>query len=316
MDKSAALCFVDLHHAFGKTRVLQGLSFEVERGTVHGFVGRNGVGKTTSLKLAATLLAAPEGHVFVLGHDVATAADKARAGVGYMPDEFGCYGAMSAGEYLDFFAAAYGQARRERRSTIAGIVELTGLRNLTEANCASLSRGQRQRLGLARVLVNDPELLLLDEPASGLDPRARLELLEVLRELRSMGKTVLISSHILTELSELCDALTIVEGGRAHASGSVSELLGRQAQKRAVLLRCAKAPPGLAERLARCPGIGAVEATSAEVFRLIPDGAEVDSAPVLGALLETGASLLSWQPETPRLDELFLSLTSDGDTRS
>jgi ABC-2 type transport system ATP-binding protein len=212
-------------HRFNNHKALVNVSFQVPTRSLHGFVGPNGAGKTTVLKLICTLLQPQHGLVRVFGRNVATQYKEVRKKLGFMPDHFSMYRQMTVYEYLDFFGAAYGIAANQRRRVLEDVLELTdmGGRRLDLIN--GLSRGMQQRVGLARVLVNDPELLLLDEPASGLDPRARIELMEILRALQQMGKTVIISSHILSELAELCDSCTIIDRGRVKYCGTMSGLL-------------------------------------------------------------------------------------------
>jgi ABC-2 type transport system ATP-binding protein len=217
-----------LSYAYKRTQALLGMSFAVAEGSIHGFVGPNGAGKTTTLKILATLLKPQVGSVQVFGHDIVHHYRHVRRRIGYMPDHLGLYAQMTVFECLDFFGAAYGMAARRRESVIDDVLTLTDMIGHKDDLVKSLSRGMAQRVSLARALVHDPDLLLLDEPASGLDPRARIELLEVLRELSRMGKTIFISSHILGELADLCDHVTIIDRGRPRYSGPMAELLSRR----------------------------------------------------------------------------------------
>jgi ABC-2 type transport system ATP-binding protein len=204
---------------------LRGIDLKVEGGDIFGFIGPNGAGKTTTIRILTTLLEPSGGDARVAGMSVWDDKDSIRGLVGYMPDAFGVYPDMTVTEYLHFFAAAYGIGRGERRGLVAGLLELTDLTFKEDALVDTLSKGMQQRLGLARALVHDPQVLILDEPAAGLDPRARVELREILRELQRMGKTILLSSHILSELEEICNRIGIVEQGRLVAQGSTSEIL-------------------------------------------------------------------------------------------
>lgn len=201
----------NVSHSFKGHRALQGISFQVQPQSLHGFVGPNGAGKTTTLKLICTLLNPQAGNVSVFGHDVRSDVKEIRKRIGFMPDHFSTYRQMTVFEYLDFFGAAYGLSLAERNPVINDVLTLTDMDGRKDSLISGLSRGMQQRVSLARVLVNDPDLLLLDEPASGLDPRARIELMEILQELKRMGKTIFISSHILSELAELCDSVTIID---------------------------------------------------------------------------------------------------------
>ncbi len=200
------------------------LSFTIERGGVFGFIGPNGAGKTTTMRILATLLDPTDGEAYVDGVSVVDEPEKVRLLVGYMPDYYGVYDGIRVWEYLDFFAASYDFNRHERRQVIGDVMELTDLTPLREKLVATLSKGMKQRLCLAKTLIHDPKVLILDEPAAGLDPRARIELRVLIKELAGMGKTIMISSHILTELSDLCDSVGIIERGQLLANGKIKDI--------------------------------------------------------------------------------------------
>jgi ABC-2 type transport system ATP-binding protein len=210
---------------FGASRAVDGISFRVEAGDVFGFIGPNGAGKTTTMRILATLLDPTSGTATVAGRDVVNEPRAVRAAIGFMPDAYGVYTGLSVREYLDFFAAAMGIGLPRRDRAVADVMALTDLAGLADKAVAALSKGMRQRLCLAKTLVHDPRVLILDEPAAGLDPRARIEFRALLKELRRMGKTILISSHILTELSDVCNRVGILEAGRMVATGTVEEIL-------------------------------------------------------------------------------------------
>ncbi len=212
-----------LSKSFGNVLALDNLSLTVYESDIYGFIGPNGAGKTTTFKILATILTPDWGSVKIHGISI-TKGEEVRAIIGYMPDTFGVYEDMTVYQYLDFFGAAYYIPREKRKKLIADILDLTDLAFKSDAMVQSLSRGMQQRLGVARVLIHDPKLLILDEPASGLDPRARVELRELLKELAGMGKTILISSHILSELAEVCNRVGIIEQGRLIFEGSRQEL--------------------------------------------------------------------------------------------
>src|SRR5438132_5936412 len=222
-----ALSTVQLTKRYGTLTALDALSLELETGDIFGFIGPNGAGKSTTMKILAGLLEPTSGSARVLGKDVSTNGDFVRRNVGYMPDFIGVYEDLTVTEYLEFFASAYGIPRKQRRKIVGDVLELTDLKYKQDAFVDSLSRGMTQRLSLARVLVHDPPVLLLDEPASGLDPRARIEIRELLRELQRLGKTILISSHILSELGEFCNKLGIIERGRLLVQGTIQDLMVR-----------------------------------------------------------------------------------------
>jgi ABC-2 type transport system ATP-binding protein len=206
---------------YGSLAALSNLDLTVHKGDLFGFIGSNGAGKTTTLRILATFLAPTAGRAVVLGHDVVRNADAVRHVIGYMPDFFGVYKDMEVTEYLDFFGACYKIPTARREQTVKDVLELVGLSEKRGALIGALSRGMQQRIGLARVLIHDPQVLLLDEPASGLDPRARIEMMAILQELQRMGKTIIISSHILSELQTLCNRVAIIEKGQLIYSGPV-----------------------------------------------------------------------------------------------
>ncbi|HVL80408.1 MAG TPA: ABC transporter ATP-binding protein [Actinomycetota bacterium] len=229
----------ELTRTFGRLRAVDSVTLDIPRGAIFGLIGPNGAGKTTTLAMLATLLLPTSGHVEVAGFDPVTEQREVRRRLGYMPDVMGVVGDLRVDEYLRFFAAAYQVPSSEHDALVEGLLELVDLSVKREATVDSLSRGMKQRLGLARALVHDPEVLLLDEPASGLDPRARIELRGLLSELRSLGKTILISSHILAELEDMCTDVAIMEAGRLLASGTPDEIRSRFTQTRVVRVRLA-----------------------------------------------------------------------------
>jgi ABC-2 type transport system ATP-binding protein len=204
---------------------VKNLDLKLERGDIFGFIGPNGAGKTTTIKMLATLLRPTSGRAFIGGIDVTREPERVRGIIGYMPDNFGVYDDIKVWEYLDFFAAAYKIPRDKRPQIIDDVLELTDLTVKKDSYVEELSRGMKQRLCLAKTLVHDPQVLLLDEPASGLDPRARIEIKELLKELKAMGKTIIISSHILPELSDFCNKIGIIEPGEMIVSGDVGEIM-------------------------------------------------------------------------------------------
>src|SRR6204780_2573064 len=212
---------IHLTRAYGTITALNDLNLVINQGDLFGFIGSNGAGKTTTLRILEPFLAPSSGHAKVLGHDVVTEADAVRHVIGYMPDFFGVYKDMEVTEYLDFFGACYKIPTAQREKTVNDVLELVGLTEKRGAIIGALSRGMQQPLGLARVLFHDPKVLLLEEPASGLDPRARIEMMAILQELQRMGKTIIISSHILSELQTLCNRVAIIEKGKLIYSGPV-----------------------------------------------------------------------------------------------
>ena len=308
-----AINVVNLSHAFKAFLALDQISFKVLAGSLHGFVGPNGAGKTTALKLICTLLRPQSGAVDVFGMDVLAETKAVRQRIGFMPDHFSMYRPMTVFEYLDFFAAAYGLAVRDRNRVIGDVLSLTDMDGRRDDLISSLSRGMQQRVGLARVLVNDPDLLLLDEPASGLDPRARIELMEILRALRSMGKTIFISSHILSELAELCDSVTIIDRGLIRYSGQMNDLLDRDFLKPTYILTLAAEAPGLDEQLGALPGVVEVERIEETLdYRFSFETEQTTTNKVLAALLELEVSIESFRKDQRHLNQAFMDLTEQG----
>jgi ABC-2 type transport system ATP-binding protein len=308
-----ALSVSRLTVAFGGRVAVSDVTFTIPPGEIHGFVGPNGAGKTTTLKVIATLVDFARGNVEVFGDSVKQRAYTVRRHIGYMPDHLGMYRQMTVFEYLDFFGAAYGLDVKRRDQVIDDVLQLTDMHARRNDLIRSLSRGMEQRVSLARVLVHDPKLLLLDEPASGLDPRARIELMDILKELARLGKTILISSHILSELANLCDGVTIIDRGVVKYTGSMRALLQRRGGAAAYRLQLAQPLPGLADVLRGLVGVTDVTVDDGGnaflVTTAVHDG--VGNA-LLGAAMQVGGVIASFQPVQRQLDEAFLELTEPG----
>src|SRR5438093_486515 len=250
-----------LTRVYGPMVALNALNLTVNRGDLFGFIGSNGAGKTTTLRILATFLAPSSGTAQVLGHDVVRDADAVRHVIGYMPDFFGVYKDMEVTEYLDFFGACYKIPSSQREKTVNDVLELVGLSEKKGALIGALSRGMQQRLGLARVLIHDPQVLLLDEPASGLDPRSPIEMMAVLQELQRLRKTIVISSHILSELQTLCNRVEIIERGKWIHSGPVQGVRDQMSQGRVVWVRVSSDPSQAIDLLKARSEIAEVSAT-------------------------------------------------------
>jgi ABC-2 type transport system ATP-binding protein len=313
-DTVPAISVSELTHSFRSHQALSHVSFAVMPQTLHGFVGPNGAGKTTTLKVICTLLQASYGDVQVFGQSVRTDAVAVRRRIGFMPDHFSMYRQMTVFEYLDFFAAAYGLPAAMRDQTIHDVLTLTDMDGRKNDLISGLSRGMQQRVSLARVLVHDPEVLLLDEPASGLDPRARIELMEILRELRRMGKTIFISSHILSELAELCDSVTIIDRGQIRFSGPMEVLLNSTEEKPAWNLRFGESVDGVIEKIRGLSGVAAVsepEFTTGKDF-IVELTPETTANEFLGALLTLNLPITSFSQQRRHLNQAFMDLTTRG----
>ena len=311
MINENAVIVESLVKQYKKFTALDGLSFTIPRGSIYGFLGPNGAGKTTTLRILATLLLPTRGRAWVAGEDVLLHPEKARGCFGYMPDFFGVYDDLTVKEYLEFYAQAHGVPRRQWRKITDDLLELVDLGNKRDDFVETLSRGMKQRLGLARCLVHDPDVLLLDEPASGLDPRARVEMREILKEISRMKKTVLISSHILPELADLSTEVGIIHRGRMVASGSVNSIISRLGASRVLEVRVLHQAEAAARVLERHPGISGVEILSEEgVIRAAFSGTEGDQVTVLKALHEADIPVISFTA-AGGLEELFMTLTEE-----
>ncbi|WP_373650702.1 MULTISPECIES: ABC transporter ATP-binding protein [unclassified Schlesneria] len=303
----------DVVHSYKGRRALDHVSFKVMPQSLHGFVGPNGAGKTTSLKIICTLLRPQFGIVKVFGHDVVDEQKLVRRKIGFMPDHFSTYRQMTVYEYLDFFAAAYGLPFAQRTQVIDEVLALTDMEKRKNDLISGLSRGMQQRTSLARVLVNDPELLLLDEPASGLDPRARIELMEILKALRSMGKTIFISSHILPELAELCDSVTIIDKGKVMYSGSMSGLQTSSNEYPTWRVTLDSEVEGIAEQILGLPGIISVDQVEGRPdYRVAYDWTVTDRNSLLRGILDLGAPITAFTEDKRHLNDAFMDLTTKG----
>ncbi len=308
-----ALSVKSLRYSYKRTIALKGVEFAVPQRAIHGFVGPNGAGKTTTLKILATLLRPQSGTALVFGHDIATDYKAVRRRIGFMPDHSILYRQMTVFEALDFFAAAYGLEAARRESTIDDLLALTDMAARRNDLVKSLSRGMLQRVSLARALVHDPDLLLLDEPASGLDPRARIELMEILKELARMGKTIFISSHILGELADLCDSVTIIDRGWTKYSGPMQDLLVHRGDHVSYVLGLEAEHPPVEEALRALEAVSDVSREDGKpVYRFCFDPSRTDASAVLAAVLASGAKVVSYRESARELGQAFMELTEPG----
>lgn len=303
---------------YGALTALDSLTLDIGPGQVFGFIGPNGAGKTTTMKILSCLMKPDAGTARVAGFDIAKDADDIRRVIGYMPDFLGVYDDLTVDEYLQFFAASFGIPRAKRGQIVGEVLELTDLSEKRHANVDSLSRGMQQRLGVARVLVHDPKVLFLDEPASGLDPRARIEMRSLLVELGKMGKTLMVSSHILSELGEMCTCIGIVERGKLLYAGSIEDAFAK-----------AKTQATTGDRIvvtlekdgAAASVVSGVLGTVERVVKAAADDAAgtvtVDLTPgdhshhfLIEAIIRAGGRIAGFQPEQVRLEDAFLRLTT------
>ena len=300
-----------LHRTFGQTRAVNDISFEVPKGTVLGYVGPNGAGKTTSMRILATLDVPSLGDAYVDGFSVINDPDRVRRRLGFMPDSYGTYADVNCWEYLDFFARAYGLMGAERSRAIREVMGFTRLEGLRDKPIRGLSKGMKQRLCLGRAILHDPSVLIMDEPAAGLDPRARIELREMIHELSSQGKTVLISSHILTELAEMCDQVAIIELGRLIAIGTVEQIMRERSPHRAVRVRVLGGVEPLLNWLApRCERNEVFELkTTGDVVRFCHELSPEQEAQMLRQMILDGVVVSEFAGHVTSLEEVFMSVT-------
>ncbi len=304
--------FAAVEKRYGKLYALRDADLAVPEGSVLGLIGPNGAGKTTSMLIMTSLLDRDGGRVRIGGIDPQRDPKAVRRHVGYMPDFFGVYEGVRTREYLDFFAATQRIRPAARPAVVADLLALVDLEDKADADVNTLSRGMKQRLSLARALVHDPALLVLDEPASGLDPRARVELRELISELHRMGRTIVISSHILSELEGICTHLGVVDHGRILAQGSVGEVRARLFAERRVTARIGHDRALDAEAVLRShPEVGDVS-VEREVVRVHFAGADDVSASLLAGLVDNGIPVVEWRVEGAGLEDLFLQLTAEG----
>src|SRR5262245_11575070 len=298
----------DLTKMYGDLYALNRLQMKLDKGDVYGFIGPNGAGKTTTMRILATLLNPSWGEATVCGYSIYTGAKDIRRLIGYMPDFFGVYDDMKVIEYLEFFAAAYRIKGPRRRKICEDVLELVDLTYKRDALVTSLSRGMTQRLGLARVLLHDPQVLLLDEPASGLDPRARIEIRGLLKELRNMGKTILVSSHILPELADICNKIGIIERGVLLVNGAVSDVMKQVRTKIVLNIGVLDGIDGAGELLSQHQDIETVERRDGHlVVTLKQEATDYSFIPTL--LVGQGFRLNLFKEEEMNLETAFMHLT-------
>jgi ABC-2 type transport system ATP-binding protein len=322
-----------LWHRFGRSDVLRDVSFDVAQGEIFGFIGPNGAGKTTTIRVMATLLEPMAGKVEIDGWDVAIDPQAVRKVIGYMPDHAGVYERVTVREYLEFFADAYRvPTAGTTYAVVDAVMDLTDLTKLGEKLVATMSKGMKQRLQLARTLLHDPKVLILDEPASDLDPRARIEIRDLLVELRSMGKTIFLSSHILTELADVCTSVAILERGRLIVSGPITEIARRLAPtpapraeepnpsvqsgldaqstpRRSVRVRVLAPLDAVHAALVSVPGVVGVAPGAAESIVVQYTGDDRTVAHIVRALVTSDISVVGVEPERRELERIFLEVT-------
>jgi ABC-2 type transport system ATP-binding protein len=298
----------DLTKKYGELFAIKQIDLQLSRGDVFGFIGPNGAGKTTTMRILATLLNPTWGEAYVAGYSIHTKPKEIRRIVGYMPDFFGVYDDMKVIEYLEFFAAAYRIKGDARRKICAEVLDLVDLGYKREALVTSLSRGMTQRLGLARVLLHDPQVLLLDEPASGLDPRARIEIRQLLKRLRDTGKTIMVSSHILPELADICNKIGIIERGELIVNAEVSDVMRQVRRKTTLQIRVADDREAAAKLLGSHDLVDTVDVASDHLKVTLVNG-HADYSDLAALLIGAGHKLTMLKEEEINLETAFMALT-------
>jgi ABC-2 type transport system ATP-binding protein len=298
----------DLTKKYGDLFAIKKLDIKLDTGDVFGFIGPNGAGKTTTMRILATLLNPTWGEAYVCGHSIYTKPKEIRRIIGYMPDFFGVYDDMKVIEYLEFFAAAYRIKGPQRRKICDEVLDLVDLGYKRDALVTSLSRGMTQRLGLARVLLHDPQVLLLDEPASGLDPRARIEIRGLLKELRNMGKTIMVSSHILPELADICNKIGIIEKGELVVNADVADVIRQVRQQTLLHIGVADDADGAAKLLEQHTGVDSIDQRDGVLLvTLVKDVS--DYSDMASLLVERGFKLTLFKEDEINLETAFMALT-------
>ena len=303
------LIIKDLYKFYGKFSALSGLNMHVNKGDLYGFVGPNGAGKTTTMRICVGLLAADGGEIYIDGEEVLHNTDRMKEKIGYVPDFFGAYDNMTAIEYLQYYAATYGFQGEDTLSMCEGLLDLVKLSDKRDTDVNGLSRGMKQRLCMARGLVHNPDLLFLDEPASGLDPRARYELKLILRNLTDMGKTIVISSHILAELAEMCNSVGIVDRGRMVLSGDIEELLHSARFMNPLMIAVEGPDQQRAVMVIRqIPAVKQVRVQGRQIVVQLDGGQEIEQY-ILRSLINNNIMVSSFRRDEGSLEELFMKMT-------
>ena len=293
---------LELNKKYGKFTALDSLSMNITENSIFGFVGPNGAGKTTTMKIMAGLLKADSGGIYINGEDILKNPKSIRDKIGYMPDFFGVYDDLKVSEYMDFYAGTYYIPYAERGTLIDNLLEVVDLTDKKDTYVDSLSRGMKQRLCLARSLIHDPDLIILDEPASGLDPRARVEMKEILKELREMGKTIIVSSHILPELAEMCSEIGIIDHGKLVTQGTVNEIMNRINKKRLVKVKLSNGKENLIRLLKEL-----TENTDNVEFAF--EGTNDNLTSILRNIIMNGIPIYSFAENEGNLEEIFMTVT-------
>jgi len=306
----------DLTKRYGSFTALDHLNLSLEEGVVFGFVGANGAGKSTTFSILATLLSPTSGDALINGKSVIKEPKEVRKQIGYMPDFFGVYDQLKVDEYLDFYGASYGIVAAERKVLIPQLLELVKLTNKRHEYVDLLSRGMKQRLCLARALIHDPKVLILDEPASGLDPRARVEMRDILRNLKSMGKTILISSHILPELAEMCDEIGVIDNGKLIAHGNVASIQAQLKGEKRIVVKVTDRLNEVRAFLEEDPLISSIDVMDNRLeIAFNYRGTDDDQAALLKKAILANLPIYALSEEEKDLEDVFMAITKGADNQ-
>ncbi|UPW83925.1 ABC transporter ATP-binding protein [Lysinibacillus sp. Ag94] len=306
----------DLTKRYGSFTALDHLNLSLEEGIVFGFVGANGAGKSTTFSILATLLSPTSGDAIINGKSVIKEPKEVRKQIGYMPDFFGVYDQLKVDEYLDFYGASYGIGAAERKVLIPQLLELVNLTNKRHEYVDLLSRGMKQRLCLARALIHDPKVLILDEPASGLDPRARVEMRDILRNLKAMGKTILISSHILPELAEMCDEIGVIDNGKLIAHGNVASIQAQLQGEKRIVVKVTDRLNEVRAFLEEDPLISSIDVMDNRLeIAFNYRGTDDDQVALLKKAILANLPIYALSEEEKDLEDVFMAITKGADNQ-
>lgn len=300
-----------LTKVYEELTALNDLTLQIRRGEIFGYIGHNGAGKTTTIRILAGLLKASSGQATIAGVDVDSGRNELKQVVGYMPDSFGVYDQMRVWEYLDFFGAAFRIPRKQRRQRIDHVLDITEAEYMRDRFVDTLSKGMKQRVGIARTLIHDPQVLLLDEPASGLDPRARIQMRQLLRKLANGGKTLLVSSHILPELAAVCDSIGIVHQGNLRTYGPIQKVLSELQRDRLMEVKLISHADAVAKRLGANEHCKKVDSSDSDegIVRFRFSGGDDALAAMLGGLISAGAKVVTWREVPLSLEDAYMAVS-------
>lgn len=308
------LLIKDLEKSYGKFQALNKMNLDIKKGEIFGFIGPNGAGKSTTMKIVSGLLSPDSGEVYVDGIDAIKNNKKLKEKIGYMPDFFGVYDNLKAYEYLEFYGSIYGIIGKEIKDLSMDLLALVNLENKYDAYVDGLSRGMKQRLCLARCLIHNPQLLILDEPASGMDPRARFEMKNILKNLKDMDKTILVSSHILSELGEICTNIGIVESGQMVCQGTVEDIMNTATGNEHIIITVMNQEEKAVKLLREIPSVGKVKFED-KTITITFNGSDEECASLLKRLIMNDIPIISFNKEVSSLEDLFIKITDKNELK-